>query len=64
MIRYRKSNRVRDLVGAIFFALAAALLWSESSAATQHAEAGITSGAVTHEVAAIRSADGLLMDRL
>ena len=33
MIRYRKSSRVRDAVGAIVFAVAMALLWVETSSA-------------------------------
>ena len=38
MIKYRKGNRVRDMIGAAFFALAATLLWVESSMAKSHAE--------------------------
>lgn len=33
MIRYRKSSRVRDAVGAVVFAVAMALLWVETSSA-------------------------------
>jgi hypothetical protein len=34
MIRYRKSSRVRDAVGAVVFAVAIALLWVETSDAS------------------------------
>lgn len=51
MIRYRRSNRVRDIVGAIFLALAALLLWVQTS------DAGLKTGwaiesSVTVEAAA------------
>lgn len=64
MIRFRKSNPVRDLVGAIVFAVAAALLWVESSVTNQRSGAVVEDGSATQEVVSIRSADFASLDRL
>ena len=52
MISYRKPNRARDLVGAIIFAVAAAMLWVQSSMADS---AGVDGTRAT-STAEIRSA--------
>ncbi|UCC25062.1 MAG: hypothetical protein JSU98_15245 [Gemmatimonadales bacterium] len=58
MIKYRKPNRVRDVVGAIVFAVAAALLWVQSSMAGSHVDsAALDEGGAT-ATAVIRSATG------
>lgn len=64
MIRFRKSNPVRDLVGAIVFAVAATLLWVESSVTNHRSGAVMDNGAASQEVASIRSADFVSLDRL
>ncbi|HSG49533.1 MAG TPA: hypothetical protein VLA43_17060 [Longimicrobiales bacterium] len=64
MIRFRKSNPVRDLVGAIVFAVAATLLWVESSVTSHRSGGMMEDGSATREVASIRSADFTTLDRL
>lgn len=63
MIRYRRSNRVRDIVGAIFLALAALLLWVQTSDAGLKtgwaAEASVTAEAATAEADAPPPPTGL-----
>ncbi len=55
MISYRKPNRARDLVGAIIFAVAAAMLWVQSSMAGPADSAGVDGTRAT-STAEIRSA--------
>lgn len=62
MMKVRKGNRKRDLVGAIVFVLAATLLWVEAHAGGVGASEFDTGGAVV-EAASIRSADGVPMGR-
>ena len=57
MIRYRKPNRTRDLLGAILFAVAAAMLWVESSMAKNTADMVSVDSGSTANAAVIRSAD-------
>lgn len=64
MIRFRESNPVRDIVGAIVFAIAATLLWVESSTASHGDGVAFQDGDVPQAVVSIRSADSLPLDRL
>ena len=58
MIKYRKPNRVRDMVGAIVFAVAAALLWVQSSMAGSPVDSAALDQDGATATAVIRSATG------
>lgn len=64
MIKYRKGNRIRDLVGAIVFAVATTLLWFESAATAPRTAGETAHGTEVHEVATIRAAEAPILDRL
>lgn len=63
MMKVRKGNRKRDLVGAIVFVVAAALLWVEAHAAGGVRGSEFDNGSAVVEAASIRSADGVPMGR-
>ena len=64
MISYRKSSKVRNAVGAFFFAAAMTLLWVESSQANPESGSMVRLDDEVHEVASIRAATPGSLDRL
>lgn len=62
MIRYRRSNRVRDIVGVVFLALAALLLWIQTTSTgvkTGWAAEGSVTGETVVETGGAASVQGV-----
>lgn len=64
MIKYRKGNRTRDLVGAVIFAVATTLLWVESAATAPGIQKETAQAGQVQEAAVIRAAEVPILDRL
>jgi hypothetical protein len=64
MIKYRKESRIRNLVGAIVFAVATTLLWVESAATAPGPEGDEARSVQVQEAASIRAAEAPTLDHI